>query len=99
MSRFQKGNNFGKGRPKGSKNRTNEKIRNAFLKFVSNNVDEMQESFDLLEPKERFKVLLDVTKFILPTLKSIEYGNVLDELSEEDFQTLIEKLKEEYSMN
>lgn len=99
MARFEKGNTHGKGRPKGSKNRTNEKIRNAFLKFVSNNVDEMQESFDLLEPKERFKVLLDVTKFILPTLKSIEYGNVLDELSEEDFQTLIEKLKEEYSMN
>ncbi|MGB3454599.1 MAG: hypothetical protein WBA59_12325 [Moheibacter sp.] len=99
MARFEKGNTHGKGRPKGSKNRTNEKIRNAFLKFVSNNVDEMQESFDLLEPKERFRVLLDVTKFILPTLKSIEYGNVLDELSEEDFQTLIEKLKEEYSMN
>lgn len=99
MARFEKGNTHGKGRPKGSKNRTNEKIRNAFLKFVSNNVDEMQESFELLEPKERFKVLLDVTKFILPTLKSIEYGNVLDELSEEDFQTLIEKLKEEYSMN
>lgn len=59
----------------------------------------MQETFEMLEPKERFKVLLDVTRFILPTLKCVEYGNVLDELSEDDFQTLIEKLKKEYTMN
>ncbi len=97
--KFKKGNKFGKGRPKGSKNKTTEKIREAFLNFVEGNIDRMQEDFDQLEPKERFKILLDMAKFILPTLKAVEFGNVLDELSEGDFEKLIERLKEDYSLN
>jgi|SRR5690554_3130954 len=97
--KFKKGNKFGKGRPKGSKNKATEKVRETFLYFVEANLDRMQEDFDQLEPKERFKILIDVAKFILPTLKAVEFGNILDELSEGEFERLIERLKEDYSMN
>lgn len=95
MARFEKGNTHGKGRPKGSKNRTNEKIRKTFLNFIEKNSIDLQDDFDMLEPKERFKVLLEMTRFVLPTLKSVEYGNVLDEMSEEDFAELIYRLRNE----
>lgn len=93
--RFAKGNTAG-GRTKGSKNKITQKIRENFLYFIENNLDRMQEDFDNLEPMERFKVLFDMAKFILPTLKTIEFGNILDELSESDFQILIQKLKQEH---
>lgn len=96
---FQKGNTFGKGRKVGSKNKTTEKIRNTYLNFIEYNLETLQDDFDTLEPKERFKVLLELTRFVLPTLKAVELGNVLDELSEDDFQTLVQKLKDEYALN
>lgn len=93
--RFVKGNKAG-GRTHGSKNKITQKVREKFLYFVENNLDRMQADFDQLEPKERFKVLLEMARFIMPTLKAVEFGNILDELSESDFQILIQKLKEEH---
>ena len=96
--RFAKGNNLG-GRTKGSKNKTTEKIRDTFLHFIEDNLERMQSDFDQLEAKDRFKYLFEMSKFILPSLKSIEFGNILDELTEEQFNEVIEKIKLEYSNN
>ena len=60
---------------------------------MENNLERMQNDFDQLEPKERFKYLFEMSKFILPSLKSIEFGNILDELTEEQFAEVIEKIK------
>lgn len=95
---FAKGNKVG-GRTHGSKNKITEKIRSTYLNFIEYNLETLQDDFDALEAKERFKVLLELTRFVLPTLKAVEFGNVLDELSEEDFKQLVVKLKEEYSLN
>lgn len=92
---FTKGNTAG-GRTQGSKNKVTQKIRETFLYFIENNIEGMQADFDKLEPKDRFKILLDMARFIIPTLKAVEFGNILDELSEEDFKTLIHKLKTEH---
>lgn len=91
---FKKGNNAG-GRNKGSKNKVTQEVRETFLHFIKSNLEQMQEDFDELKPKDRFKVLFDMARYVMPTLKTIEFGNVLDELSEKDFEILIEKLKEE----
>ena len=96
--RFAKGNSLG-GRTKGSRNKTTQKIRDTFLKFIEDNLERMQEDFDQLEAKDRFKYLFGMSKFILPSLKSIEFGNILDELTEEQFSEVIEKIKLEYSNN
>ena len=95
---FAKGNSLG-GRTKGSKNKTTEKIRDTFLHFIEDNLERMQSDFDQLEAKDRFKYLFEMSKFILPSLKSIEFGNILDELTEEQFAEVIEKIKIEYSNN
>lgn len=87
------------GRPKGSKNKKTETIRETFIDFVQNNLDRLQADFDSLEPKDRFKYLFEFTKFFLPNLKSVSFGDTLDEMSESDFEKLIEKLKQEYSIN
>ena len=96
---FLAGHRYSTGRPKGSKNKATEKIRDTFLHFIEDNLERMQEDFDQLEPKDRFKYLFEMSKFILPSLKSIEFGNILDELTEEQFQEVIEKIKIEYSNN
>lgn len=87
------------GRPKGSKNKKTETIRETFIDFVEKNLKRLQEDFDSLDAKDRFKYLFEMTKFFLPSLKAVEFGNVLDEMSESDFETLIEKLKQEYKLN
>ena len=96
--KFAKGNSFG-GRTKGSKNKATQNIRETFLKFIESNLDRMQEDYDLLDAKDRFAFLFQMTKFILPSLKAVEFGNVLDELTEDEFAVIIEKLKSEYSQN
>ncbi|TXF75925.1 DUF5681 domain-containing protein [Chryseobacterium sp.] len=87
------------GRPKGSKNKKTESIRETFIDFVEKNLDRLQEDFDSLDAKDRFKYLFEMTKFFLPSLKAVEFGNILDEMSEQDFETLINKLKNEYKLN
>lgn len=96
---FATGHGLSKGRPKGSKNQVTEKIRDSFLHFIEENLDRMQEDFDSLEAKDRFRYLFEMSKFILPSLKAIEFGNVLDELTEEQFAEVIEKIKSEFSNN
>lgn len=96
---FLAGHSHSTGRPKNSKNKTTEKIRNSFLHFIEDNLERMQEDFDTLEAKDRFRYLFEMSKFILPSLKSIEFGNILDELTEEQFSEVIEKIKSEYSNN
>lgn len=91
---FTKGNKAG-GRKKGSRNKTTEKVRETFLHFIYDNLDSLQNDFDQLEPKDRFKILLDMARFIIPTLRAVEFGNVLDEMNEKDFDVLINRLKEE----
>lgn len=92
---FAKGNNVGKGRPKGSKNKQTEDIRQFFIDFVDENKKALQLDFDMLDSKDRFKYIFEMAKFFLPSLKAIEFGNVLDELTESDFERLIELLKKD----
>lgn len=65
------GNKFG-GRTKGTPNKITTELRDKFKLLVENNIDNLQMDLDELEPKDRIKTILDISKFILPTLKSTE---------------------------
>ena len=78
--KFQKGNNLG-GRTKGSKNKVNQPIREKFLTLLENNMDQMQNDLDSLEPKDRLKLLIDISAFCVPKLKAVEFATPKDELS------------------
>jgi hypothetical protein len=68
------GNKTG-GRSKGTPNKNTVELREKFTLLLENNFDKLQTDIDLLEPKDRVKTLLDVAKFVVPTLKAIEVKN------------------------
>lgn len=67
--KFTKGN---KGKPKGSLNKSSEKIRLAFAQLLEDNLDTLIEDISKLEPKDRARFFLDLSKYIVPTLKASE---------------------------
>jgi hypothetical protein len=60
------------GRTKGALNKSTAEIRESFNLLLNNNFDKLQSDIDQLEPKERVKTILELAKFLLPTLKSME---------------------------
>ena len=95
---FTKGNNLG-GRTRGAKNKATQNIRDTFLYFIQDNLETLQTDFDQLDPEKRFKIIFDFAKFVIPTVKTVEFGDILQEMSEEDFNRVVEQIKAEYSKN
>lgn len=69
------GKKFG-GRSKGTPNKTTAQIRNEFQILISNNIEALQKDIDLLEPKDRIKTIIELSKFVLPTLKAVEVTEI-----------------------
>jgi hypothetical protein len=67
-----KGTRNENGRPKGSKNKTTIEIREQIQFLVEDNLDLLNEDLKKLEPRDRIKAVIDLAKFILPTLKAQE---------------------------
>lgn len=67
---------------KGIPNKATSEVRKAFRLLVENNLPQMQSDLDSLEPKDRIKFILDLAKFILPTLQAVS----VDDLREEEVQ-------------
>jgi hypothetical protein len=67
------------GRKKGTPNKATAELRERFTSLLESNLDTMQSDLDSLEPKDRIKTLLELSKFVVPTLKavdtSIEFGS------------------------
>lgn len=65
------GKKFG-GRQAGTPNTTTKELREKFTLLLENNFDKLQSDIDMLEPKDRTKTLLELAKFVLPTLRATE---------------------------
>jgi hypothetical protein len=61
------------GRPKGVPNKDTKDVRERFQMLVEGNLEQLQDDFEQLKPAERVKFTLEMAKFCLPTLKSIDY--------------------------
>jgi len=68
------GQKFG-GRTKGTPNRTITEIRQNFQLLIENNLETLDSDLKELEPKDRIKEILDLSKFVLPTLKAMELSS------------------------
>ena len=68
---FKEGNKLG-GRTLGAKNKVTQEVRIKFKELLENNLDKIQSDLDQLEPKDRIKLILDLTKFVIPQLKAVE---------------------------
>ncbi len=61
-----------KGRPKGAVNKNTAEIRAVFQEIISKELDEIPQLLKDLDPKDRLKTILELSKFVLPTLKATE---------------------------
>tara|TARA_R110002049_G_scaffold3257_5_gene25367 strand:- start:105 stop:440 length:336 start_codon:yes stop_codon:yes gene_type:complete len=69
---FEKGNSVSKGRPKGSTNKSTEKIKNAFQALLHRSLPNLEKDLMSLEPKDRIDKIIALSKFVLPTLKAVD---------------------------
>jgi hypothetical protein len=65
------GQKFG-GRTKGATNKTTTEIREHFQNLVSDNLEQLNEDLNSLEPLQRLKMIIEISKFVVPTLKATE---------------------------
>ena len=64
----------------GVPNRATSEVRRAFKQLVESNLPQMQSDLDSLEPKDRIRFILEMAKFILPTLQAVS----VDDLREQE---------------
>jgi hypothetical protein len=74
MSEF-KGTINRSGRPKGAQSKVTIETRKAFNELIDGNIGQIQEDLQKLKPYERIKVLIDMARFVIPTLKAVELDN------------------------
>ena len=79
---FEKGNSLAKGRPKGSKNKAGQVIRDKISKYITDEgYDALVKEIADLEGTDKVNALLKLMKFAVPELKSIDMTATMDEPS------------------
>lgn len=60
------------GRTKGTPNQTTAEIRQYFQNLVSDNLEQLNDDLKSLEPLQRLKMIIELSKFVVPTLRATE---------------------------
>ena len=60
------------GRPKGTPNRDSAEIRANFQLLIEGNLDQLENDLKELKPYERIKIILELSRFVIPQLKATE---------------------------
>jgi predicted AAA+ superfamily ATPase len=60
------------GRTKGTPNKTTNEIREYYQFLITNNLDKLNEDLNTLEPLQRLKMIIELSKFVVPTLKATD---------------------------
>jgi len=66
------GKKFG-GRKKGTPNKVTRDIREKFRQLIENNLEQLEKDLKVLEPKDRVRTVIELSKFVLPTLKAMDF--------------------------
>lgn len=73
---FEKGHKMATGRPKGAANKSTEIVRKSVASLLENNLENLQNDLDKMQPKDRVFALLQFLKFHIPTQKAVEVTDV-----------------------
>jgi hypothetical protein len=65
----------GRGRPKGSKNRTTEEMREFIQKVVDKNFERLEEDLDKMNPTNRWTIIQKITQYFMPILSKNDNNN------------------------
>ena len=60
------------GRKKGTPNIVTAEIRESFADVIRANLNTLENDIKTLEPKDRIKAIIDLAKYIVPTVKAVE---------------------------
>ena len=60
------------GRTKGSLNKTTSEIREHFQNLITENLGQLNKDLKELEPLQRLKMIIELSKFVVPTLKATD---------------------------
>ena len=69
---FEKGKDKTGGRAKGSSNKSTTKVRDSFTNLLEENLEQLKDDFKELDPKDRIKLFLDLSKYVIPQLKQTD---------------------------
>ena len=83
------------GRPKGSMNKATAEIREKYLQLIQNNFETLETDLKTLRSAERIKAIIELSKFVLPTLKATE----MNLNSTDNFEPILIEWKSEQQMN
>ena len=75
---------------KGVPNRTTQQVRKAFQLLIDDNLEQMQSDLDALQPKDRLRFIIDLSKFILPQLQAVSIDDLRDK---DEFRVITINLK------
>jgi len=90
MTKFKKGESGNpQGRPPGTRSKSSEDIRAFLLKFLENNLDSLQETYDKLDAKDKVRLLSVVFRYTMTLPFNPE------NLSVENLEQILNYLKHE----
>jgi hypothetical protein len=101
-----KGTRNENGRPKGTPNKDTAEIRANFQLLIEGNLEQLETDLKELKPYERIKVILELSKFVIPTLKATELTAsvndnrfqplVINMIKEDEVRKIANELNEKY---
>ena len=74
------GQKFG-GRTKGTKNKDMAQIRDCFQNLIESNLHTLETDLKQLEPRDRIKAILDLSRFVIPQLKATDHTITKNEIA------------------
>ncbi len=83
MAKFEKGNKYGKGRPKGSPNRSSEEMKLTIARAVNEGLDYLKSDLARIrkeDPEKALQIILKLLDYNIPKLKSVDM-NVSGEIT------------------
>lgn len=78
-TKFKKGQSGNPGgRPKGTQNKSTTELREFFTDFLNENKEKLQSDFEKLEAKDRLKFIIEISRFVIPSLKSVDFSGEVE---------------------
>ena len=72
------------GRSLGTENKITKDIREHFSNLIEMNLETFQKDIETLKPIDRVKILIELSKFVVPTLRAIDMHGI-----DKDFKPFI----------